>query len=290
MKILFIKSRSTGVLFFNHVISYLPTKYFSVRVISIREYLSFDERGFDCIIYNTFPAESHGDKFDKNTVYAADIKFHNFKGKKILFDSHDEGMADAYTRFNNSKLPRIKLTPGYDYYNKFDVILGIPFLVNKCYWSSPVYPKKTIPLLYCVGLKKYHHDIRQQVFEKIKSCSPYTKRHSLNEYSRILKSSGISIAVPGCGTGCYSHLETLSANTMLLAHDSIKKIDILPGSPLIDGQHYISFSLDNLQSILKDLLKNSDKVRQITLQGKELFNKNYSIERTATKLIKYLQQ
>lgn len=281
MNILFVYSSSTGC-------RYLKEVLYNHKQIPIETYTTFDDSEFDCLIYNSFPGENHPTKFNKSIVFKADEKFFKFKGKKILFDSTDDGNSDAFTRFNDPTLPRIKVSPSFEFYKKFNIILAIPFLVHSNFIATKKY-EKNIPLLYAVRVEGYYHNIRKDVFDKIKKFNPYIKRHPFEEYLEILKHSKISISVPGYGPVCYSHLETLASNTMLLAHESIKKFDVLPTYDLIDGYHYISFNLNNLDDILFDFLNNPIKVNEIINNGHNFFINNYSIQKSYENLINYLK-
>jgi hypothetical protein len=57
--------------------------------------------GCDVLIYQTFPNELQESKFNSVLVSSTDDIFLGFKGLKILFDAHDEGSKDAFTRFSS---------------------------------------------------------------------------------------------------------------------------------------------------------------------------------------------
>ena len=146
---------------------------------------------------------------------------------------------------------------------------------------------KTIPLIYCVNLRGYHHDIRQKVMEKLVPFNPYINRHSRDEYPHILRSSWVSVAVPGWGTACKSHVEALAAGSLLFAYNSIKTVKLLPFGELIDGYNFVSFNLDNLEGRLRDILTDRDLTLYIIDRGKTLFNIGYSPQRTGEKILDY---
>jgi hypothetical protein len=78
----------------------------------------------DVLIYQTFPNELLESKFNKSLVYSTDDIFLGFKGLKVLFDAHDEGSKDAFTRFSSlDPYPHIiKLFMTKDYLKKAHVI------------------------------------------------------------------------------------------------------------------------------------------------------------------------
>jgi glycosyltransferase involved in cell wall biosynthesis len=96
------------------------------------------------------------------------------------------------------------------------------------------------------------------------------------------------INVPGYGPGCFRHIYTLQYHTLMLAYDNLKDIYILPNIILEDFVDCIYFNEDNIHEKIKYILNNSDKIREITLNGHEKFKKYYDYEKSARQLYDYL--
>lgn len=265
-------------------LNFVRTLY--VEVIHINDFPVFDESGHDFLIYNAFANEKNLLKFDKNLVEVTDEKFHNFKGKKLLFDTYDDGNMDGFERFHDFTTPRAKITPGYEFVKSYNVIIPIPFTADWAFFikDSDV---KTINLLYCVAIRGYGHNIRRIVFNKLIPFNPYRQRHPQREYPAVLRSAKISVTVPGWGPGCKSQVEALAAKCLLFAHDSIKKVKILPFGELVDGRDYISFSLDNMEDRLSAIISDRDKIQAISANGLSLFREAYDPKRTAKQIEEY---
>ena len=121
MKILFIRHKSCNLFFFDKVLKQISSRNIKVKTVDLKIF-SRDE--FTCtedwvIIYQTFPGETSSEKrFQRQIIERADIKFLNLKNKnKILFDSHDDGHTNAFSRFDlknpnyNIKKPELLKKP-----------------------------------------------------------------------------------------------------------------------------------------------------------------------------------
>lgn len=287
MKLLLVRSASCGsrsymVQTLNYMSGIEPT------VVHIDSCHLVDYSEYDYLIYNSFSTEWFAPKFDTKIIYPADEKFHNFKGKKILFDTHDEGNKDGFERMKSYEYPRLKINPGYEFMSQFNVVAPIPFTAyHKFFLKAPV--TKTIPLLYCVNLRGFPHDIRTTVFERLRPFNPYTTRTSINYYAGVLKTAKISVTVPGYGTGCKSHVEALAAGPLLFAHESINTVKTLPFAELIDGQHYISFNLDNLEDKLSKVMADDKMVEEVSNSGHSCFIAGYDPRRTGEEIAKWFR-
>lgn len=287
MKLLLIRSAScSGHSYMIQCLNYMPE--IEPTVIHIDNCHNIDYSGYDYLIYNSFSSEWYPPKFDTKIIYPADERFHQFKGKKILFDTHDEGNKDGFERMKDYGYPRLKINPGYDFMTKFNVVTAIPYTAyHRFHLKTPV--TKTIPLLYCANLRGFPHNIRKTVFERLKPFNPYTTRTSINYYADILKTAKISVTVPGYGTGCKSHVEALAAGTLLFAYESIKEVKTLPFADLVEGQHYVSFNLDNLEERLSGLMSNDKYVEEVSRNGNSCFKIGYDPRRTGEEIAKWFR-
>src|SRR6056300_317844 len=105
MKILYIKDKGCNIKYFNSVVSHIRKKNIFLRKIDLKTFAkkSFYYDEDFTIIYQTFPGETSSEKrFKSELVERADLKFLKLKNKnKILFDAHDNGIDDAFSRFIN---------------------------------------------------------------------------------------------------------------------------------------------------------------------------------------------
>jgi hypothetical protein len=264
----------------------IPTDKMVLQSVSIENYLAFDDSEYDYLIYNSFAAEEHPLKFNKEIVYKTDEKYHKFKGKKLLLDSHDDGTLDSYARFNDKVQPRIKYTPGYEYSNEFNIVAEIPIKVRSVHvWRGE---EKTISLVYCGNKRGFLHSVRVDTANRLSPFNPnMTWYRSMNVYGRILRAAKISVATPGWGPIGSAHNEALSAAAVLFSYESVKKVKILPFAELEDGQNYVSYNFDNLEEKLSWLLANEDEIKRIRLNGRKTFDIGYDVVRTANLITDY---
>jgi hypothetical protein len=107
-------------------------------------------------------------------------------------------------------------------------------------------------------------------------------------YAMHLAKTKISVNAPGYGEACIRHLITLSCRSCMLAHESINNIKLLPGSDLVDGDDYLSFTLDNLYEKLDYLLSKTREIKRITANGINKFKEGYPVIKPAMQLINYI--
>lgn len=259
----------------------------------------------DCLIYQTFPHQFHPLKYNDDLIKNTDVLFRDFHGLKFLYDTHDSGSVDSFSRFANSQLPRIKSTPSYDFMRDHNVVLVTTqgFLRD---WRYRAYSrerrrkdrKRTTPVSYCVShdYDPDHADgeiVKKLVHENIRG----TVRNLLSQYPRVdvdfawkrnyfryLKRVWISVCVPGWGEATFRHLESLMTGCLALAHESMKEIKLLPHAELLEGEDYVAFNTDNLHEKLDFLLANPDVVNEIRANGRKKFFDGFSVETTANEL------
>ena len=284
-KILFVYDNSIGVGYLKQAIAEAAKQHVfggvTFNTIKLSEYPTFDDSGYDALIYNTFPDETHTHKFRRDLVSITDAKFKAFKGRKILLDSHDDGLADGFTRLPG--IERIKLTPPSGQEAPGNV-LPITFAVG--YDAINPQLARSVPLAYCANLTGYRHNIRQQVFEALVPFKPYTKRLPYPEYISLLQKTSIAVVAPGWGKACIGHLEALACGALLFAHESVQDIKLLPYADLVDGRDYISYNLDNIYEKLATALDgNPSRTAKIRKSGAKAFLSGYDPGRTAVDLV-----
>lgn len=287
LKILFVCDHSIGTNYLRQAVQYIDPKEAEITVCRLSAYPDFDHSGFDGLIYHTFPDEFHPGKFRSDLVKVTDEKFWSFKGKALLFDSHDEGSKEAFTRFKYRRdMPRIKTVPCYG--DDRNIVIPIPFAVDKKLMDAS--QPRTIPILYCARLDGYLHNIRRQVLDVLQPFEPFTDRMALHDYIKAMKSADISVVAPGYGTACVSHLESLAAGALLLAHESIRETKLLPFFDLVPNEHYVIYNLDNLEAKIRTLLSNPHIRARIAAAGHQAFRDGYDLNRTANQVLKYFKR
>jgi len=262
-----------------------PSKMEVTRVF-LNDYPEFNDRGYDYLIYNTFADEGHPHKFDREVTQRADEKFHQFRGPKLLLDSHDDGTVDGFARMNDKLSPRIKYTPGYEFVKDYNVIAAVPIKIR--WFHKYQGEEKTIPIIYTGVKEPFPHTIRREVANRLIPFGVYTTRHRSSQMAAsLLRQAKISIGVPGWGPIGSAHCEALAAKAVLFSHDWVKKVKLLPFAELEDGYHYVSFNMENLEGRLQWLMKDEERIKFIANNGYKAFQAGYSPRATAEIILKF---
>jgi hypothetical protein len=253
--------------------------FFDVKVVSLEEYPDFDDREYIVLIYNTFPDEECW-KFDKELSQKTDEKYKNFKGLKILFDTHDWGIKDGFARFNDMTTPRIKANPNYELMKKMNIIATIPSLSYSIY----AHPKEEREYKLVCAMRKVSL-ARIQTPEKITKFNPITENISLKDHAKRLCRTLINVVPSGGSEACRSDVDTLSAGALLLAEENLGSVKFLPFIDAKDGVHYVLYNLDNICDKLDWLLSNPLEIDRIRMAGLNAFRDGYNPERSAKELL-----
>lgn len=108
---------------YNSKVLDLALEALDAEKINIKDAKMSDLKDRDVIIYQTFPDEFHEHKFDSDLIEKTDRWFTSANALvKILFDAHDSGSVDSFTRFEHLGLPMIKLFMTEDYPHTDQVI------------------------------------------------------------------------------------------------------------------------------------------------------------------------
>ena len=282
------------------------------------------QNDFDVIIYHTFPHQNHPNKWNTNLIEYTDNLFFDFKGHKILFDSHDSGNVDAFSRFKNKNIPRIKAWPSYKMISEYNIIQTVAggggmlpatednFLDelsddNFNLWKSNWPNDKDMSISYIVSYG--YHNTSYMDYPTYISKSEDNKfirentRDCLRNYKRIktdmvmksqvdfhnhLKTSLVSVSVPGWGEGCLRQYEAPLYGCLNLLHESISEIKLLPHVDLIDGEDFISFNIENLHEKLNYIFDNLDIINTIRYNGKKKLHVGYNHQKSANQLVSYI--
>jgi hypothetical protein len=260
-----------------------------IRRIFIDDYPSFDDSGYDFLIYNTFADESNPKKFNREASLRGDEKFMKFPGKKLLLDSHDDGTKDGFYRMNDHENPRIKYTPGYDFMNMFNVVMSVPIKVRWFHrYKGEV---KSISIIYTGEKNNFPHTIRMDVDRLLAPFHPFTLRtKSPVEHGLNLRRSKISVACPGWGPIGSAHVEALAAKAVLFSHWWVQKVKLLPFAELEDNVNYVPFHMENLEEKLSILLRDEEKIKWIAENGHKAFKEGYDPTRTGQQIVDYFKE
>lgn len=287
MKILFVHDNSIGIHYLKTVLSCIDPKEAEITTIKLSEYPVFDDKSYDKLIYNTFPDENHKHKFRKDLIAVTDKKFLNFQGDKILFDSHDDGGKDAFMRLIDPyNFSLIKVAPK-KIFRAYPRVMSVPFAVNAKFMDAT--QPKTIPIIFCSRLDGYPHNIRQQVYDQLKSFNPFTERLDFYSYTEKLKQAQISVVAPGWGDVCLAHYEALASGALLFAHRNIEDYQMFTVEKLIEGKHYVAYDLGNMKEKLHDLLATPNKVAGIARAGNKIFQKAYNMGKLKKKIMGFIE-
>ncbi|MCH9633958.1 MAG: hypothetical protein S4CHLAM7_06920 [Chlamydiae bacterium] len=281
LKILCVLDRSCNIQYLTRMLEYQRAwGWINYKCVDLVQYLNENDSQYDLVIYQTWSSEI-------DYAPLSDQKFIACTQPKIFFDAHASGSFDTYYRFNMPQIPRIKNAPHTQFLKDFNVI-------SKTSHPLDIIKDKTltkiVDLSYCVGLQT--HEIRPKVYEKV---MPYQSRcrvdlkNNQHNYIYYLRRVKIAINVPGYGEGSFRHLYTLNAKALLLAHDSIRPIHLLPFEELKENEDYISFNLENIDEKIDWCLSHPKEVEEISESGYQTFIKGYNIERSAKELYPKLE-
>lgn len=277
MKLLYVYDKGANCMFWEKMLDTMRELFedFEYRYCLLRDYPKIDQRGFDLIVYQTFPDEQHHGKFNANFVKKTDEKFMSFVGLKVLLDSRDGGVRNGFERFG-VKYPRIKTVAGGEYQEKFDCFFCLPAFRTDIQkeWTVPFAEKKV--LVHCgYNVGGYPHQIRETVRalvqNKFSKVTNFEFIRPFSTYVQFLREVLISLTVPGIGEASASTYFSLQSGACLLAHEDFKKICLFPNISLEDGVDYVSFNLENLESKLNWLLSDHDLARGIGISGRKKF-------------------
>jgi len=295
-KIIYVFHSGIAVPYLTSMLDYLhKTRLIELQAVTLRQFSNFTSIPGDIfIIYQTYPDEHHH-KFEdyKNMIQLTDDIISNHKNV-ILFDAHDSGTVDGFSRL--PKLPRIKNTPNITKIQEYNIIVPTTFPLKRPTMNYPT--SKNIDISFKASLMdgSTHpsRHIRCEIEENLKKykfgkrCKISLGKDKKTNYMMHLAQTKISVNAPGYGEACIRHLMTLNCGSCMLAHESINNIKLLPGADLVDGDDYLSFTLDNLYEKLDYLLSKTHEIKRITANGRHKFQEGYPIIKPAMQLINYI--
>ena len=290
MKVLFVYDSGSNCNYLGRMLDLQAKifKDFSYSFVRLPHYNSFNQDGFDILIYQTFPDETHPFKFNAEMVRQSDEKFWKFKGIKVLMDSFDNGERDAFLRMGDASrtLPRIKTVPSWNFLKEFNVIFSVPPYLGMDTIEDMEDGKRDVVLHYAptldVGI--YSHDIRKRIMgilimEFNKECNFI--RIPRKSYVNFLKRTQMSITGPGFGPCSNTFWTSMQYGTLSVAEESVDRYEMLPRIGLIPEEDYVSFHLDTLVDKLRYLIGHPDECDRIRKSGHQKIKEGYNIEQSA---------
>lgn len=250
----------------------------------------------DVMSYQTFPDEFHTGKFNPELVKLGDELFTQFEGDHIMVDSHDNGELDAFSRFEDPEIPRVKCFPSKWFLDNYNVVLPVSFTTKdkKTYKTDGEREIKISCKFGEASANKYHHGIRSEVRRQLEMNFPgeiyYDWSPGRDAYRDEMRRTLIAIGAPGFGQYNATYQLALRCGTLLFAHCSILDLKYLPHASLVDGQDFISYNIFNFSIKLRRLLNMPrEEIDRIRRNGRIKYARGYSIKRSATQFYKYLK-
>jgi hypothetical protein len=319
MKILFIRHKGCNLFFFDKVLKHISAKNIKVKIVDLKR---FSRDVFSCaedwtIIYQTFPGETSSERrFQRQMIERADLKFLNLKNKnKILFDSHDNGEEDGFSRFilhsaNYNikdpllrkralelgedyflKIPRIKTTPSKNYLNKLNVVLQTTWC-----WDENIevdFNKERKYLLHYWANDSHNIlGIRQKLRAEINDLKDKLNINisKIPHYPGGLRDVLCEISSPGYGlTRTRGDIDSLNQGCLLFLHETGKDIRLIPYAELIPDEDYICYNFENIEDKLTSIINNKDEVDRIRKNGHKKLMESFSIKKCADIFTEYLK-
>ena len=268
---------------------------FTFTLVRPSQYLEIDQNQFDILIYQTFPDEHHSFKFDAEMISRTDNKFSEFKGIKVLHDSHDNGELDAFSRMNNgaSKLPRIKSMSSFSYLDRFNVILNTPPVFLGDTIADLDDRKRDVPLHCCFSMGHYPHRLREDIWEILKKDFSHVcnfKRIPMKGYREFLRGTQMSVSAPGTGACSNGFYSMILCGTLAVHEKTLNNHQLLPFGTLMSGQDYVSFSIKTLKDTLNWLLKDPVSRDRIRMSGYRKLKEGHDIRRATVEFHKRLSE
>jgi hypothetical protein len=251
--------------------------------------------GTDVLSYQTFPDEYNPKKFNPKVIYQSDLRFHKFKGRKILVDTHDCGDKNAFSRMVHARnMPRVKCYPTAWYLKKYNVILVSSVSANPGVFEDKF--NRIINISCKFGTKPpgfYGHSIRASVVRYLEESFSYhtdfTWVAPKEKYFKELRWTKVVIGAPGWGRHNASYWGAFKAGALLFAHRCLNDIKLFPHTDLIDGDDYISYDLFNFKTKLRRILDDPDEMDRVRNNGRRKFADGLNYKKSADQFVKFLK-
>jgi len=261
--------------------------------------LHFDEINYNPVYPLNSSTHMYNFKFDSKKIAKTDKHFLCINAKlKVLVDLHADSDQDGYTRFSNKDHPmynilskeyikfyRIKNVSSISYYTKYNVLLSTCYNVQNVICNSP--NTRNITFHYSMSL---NNDFRVKLKETLKSSSFDINYNNFENYPIALYDVFVEICAHGYGKGCIRDITALAHGCLVLLHESLKHVFVLPNKLLFDNVECIYYNFENIHEKLEYIQNNKEKSKEIALNGKKAFDAYYNYTKSAKELVENIEK
>lgn len=271
----------------------------NIDFFDLTRYTVIKQDKYDMLIYQPPIYKS-----EITLINNTDMFFKNFHNRKILVDIHTDGHIDGLCRFDNN-LPRIKTSPSYYLFEKLNIIMSVPVLLQDFLKINVDDCKKVYKITYNIFSSDniYENSDREKIREILKE-SKYKKiihtkfitggeimfhQHIMNTLIMVCPPGKITLQnlkfyknkinhtdVMPRGLS-YRHLCALKYSTLLLADSSFKDLKLFNTVDLIEDQDYVTYTSDNLIKKIDYLLLHPTVINDVRNNGYKKFIDGYNI-------------
>lgn len=278
-----------------------PKKYMNAKLKNkkkkVIENLHFNEIDY----YPEYPLNLEENiynfKFNLKKIKTTDKLFIELKSTlKILVDLHDDSDQDGFSRFSKihhplyqqeyTKLYRVKNVSSMKYFNMFNVISSTCYNIEV--QKTPVHSERHIFFHYSVSLNNdFRVDLQNILLKsKYKDIINFDK---LKNYPNDLNNVFVEICAHGYGKVCIRDIYAMNYGCLLLLHESMKDVFILPRKMLIDNIECLYYNFENIESKFDYIINNTEECKKIAKNTELLFHTYYNHNESAKLLENTLQ-
>jgi hypothetical protein len=131
--------------------------------------------------------------------------------------------------------------------------------------------------------------MRQQVLRDLAEFAPQSNWLPMRHHADRLCRTLVNVMATGIGSSCLTHTQTLAAGALLLAHEDIKGVSVLPYADLEDGVNFVSFNWDNVREKVRELFADMGRTNRIRVAGQKTFQVGYNVSWTADNLLTIME-
>ncbi|GAB6039334.1 hypothetical protein JCM17961_00070 [Endothiovibrio diazotrophicus] len=180
-------------------------------------------------------------------------------------------------------------------------IVDLPFGLNWGSLGDVIQPKEEksidVSITFGAGVGSYYGNFRARVYQRAKAFAEhYGERYRIvfasglekGEYLELLRDSRISLNVVGFhGPYNYRTCEVMNAGALLFQLSTADyPFDVSLDDYFVDGEHYVSFDLENFEERLLGLLEAPQEVARIACAGQQFLEERYGYDRLYEEMIR----
>jgi len=232
-------------------------------------------------------------KFNVNKIKITDKLFIEIQSiVKILVDLHADSDQDGFSRFSKvyhplyqktqEKFYRVKNVSSMQYYIFKNVISSTCYNITeiKSLSKSNIESERHIFFHYSVSLNNDFRVELQNILLKSK-YKDIINFNKFNNYPKDLNNVFVEICAHGYGKGCIRDIYALNYGCLLLLHESLNDVFILPHKVLIDNVDCLYYNFGNIESKLDYIYNNREECSKIAYNSSILFHQYYNYEKSA---------